>query len=291
VAIDSIRSHYVAIKGSQMHYLEAGSGAPLVFLHGNPTSSFLWRKILPRLAPLGRCIALDYIGMGQSDKPSIAYRLVDHISYVEAFLDALALRDATFVTHDWGVVIGLTLGRQRPELIRGIVLMEGHIHPIAGWDALDAGAQALFQQLRTDGLGQELAIEQNIFIEVVLPSGMHHTLTPHEMETYRAPYREKQARLPLWRWANEIPIQGQPADVHAMVSANQVYLATTNVPKLLLYGQPGAVIGAAEVAWCLRECPGLTASNIGPGIHFLPEDQPDVISAAIAAWYRRALRA
>lgn len=279
-----IRSQTINVKDSYMHYLESGAGHPIILLHGNPTSSFLWRNIIPHLEQKGRCIAVDCIGMGQSGKPDIQYRLVDHIAYIDAFLDALGVANMTLITHDWGVAIGLSISSRYPDQVQAIVLMEGHIHPIEQWENFDTESRAMFQQLRTESLGQSMVIDDNFFIETILPAGTRRALTREEMEAYRAPYRKKASRIPLLRWVNEIPIEGRPADVHAIITANQRYLATSDIPKLLLYAQPGAVIGAAEVDWCMRQCRNLTAVNIGAGVHFLPEDHPHTIGTTIAHW-------
>lgn len=282
-----IRSQMISVKDSEMHYLESGAGDPIVFLHGNPTSSYLWRNVIPHLEPHGRCLAVDYIGMGRSGKPNLAYHLVDHLTYIDAWFDALGLTNVTLVTHDWGVVIGLHLAARYPDRMHAIAFMEGHLHPIVRWDDFDAASQTMFKQLRTPPLGETMVIEENFFIETILPAGTRRRLSDEEMDAYRAPYRDKGARKPMLRWANEIPIAGEPADVHAIVVANQAYLATSAIPKLLLYASPGAIIGAADVAWCTQTCRQLTAIDIGAGIHFLPEDQPDAIGAAIAGWLER----
>ncbi len=279
-----IRSQTIRVKDSELYYLEVGSGDPIVFLHGNPTSSYLWRNVIPYLEPHGRCLAVDYIGMGRSGKPNIAYRLVDHLAYIDAWLDALALTSLTLITHDWGVVIGLQLARRYPDRVQAIALMEGHLHPIAHWDDFDADARIMFQQLRTPALGERMVLEENFFIETILPAGTRRTLSDAEMDVYRSPYRDKRARTPMLRWANEIPIAGEPSDVHAIVTANQAFLSAAAIPKLVLYASPGAIIGAAEIARCMQTCQQLTAIDIGAGIHFLPEDQPDAIGTAIASW-------
>lgn len=279
-----IRSQMIGVKDSEMHYLESGSGDPIVFLHGNPTSSYLWRNVIPHLEPHGRCLAVDNIGMGRSGKPNLAYRLVDHLAYIDAWFTTLDLRNVTFVTHDWGVVIGLAMAMRYPDRVQAIAFMEGHIRPIARWDDFDADSQTMFKQLRTPSLGETMVIEENFFIETILPAGTRRTLSGEEMDAYRAPYRDKHARKPMLRWANEIPIAGEPADVHAIVEANQAFLATSAIPTLLLYGLPGAIIGASDVAWCTQTCQQLTAIDVGAGIHFLPEDQPDAIGMAIAGW-------
>lgn len=279
-----IASKIIAVNGSPMHYLEVGAGDPILFLHGNPTSSYLWRNVIPHVAGHGRCIAVDLIGMGRSGKPQIAYRLADHIAHIDAFIDTLGLTDLTLVMHDWGVAIGLHFLARFPKRVRAIALMEGHIRTIDSWSHFDAGARAMFQRLRTEDVGRKLVIEDNFFIETVLPSGVQRALSATEMDAYRTPYREPRDREPLWRWPNEIPIEGYPADVHAIVSDNNATLATSPIPKLLLHAHPGAVIGPAEVAWCRRTLSNLTIVDLGPGTHFLPEDHPDAIGTALARW-------
>lgn len=279
-----ITSRMISVRDSWLHYLEGGTGAPIVFLHGNPTSSFLWRNVLPHVVPHGRCLAVDLIGMGQSGKPAIAYRLRDHIAYIDAFIEALGLANITFVLHDWGVAIGLHYLTRYPERVRAVAFMEGHLHPIASWADYDPGARAMFGALRSEPEGRRMVIEENFFIEAVLPSGVRRRLTVEERAAYGAPFLEPRSREPLWRWPNEIPIEGQPADVHAIVSAYQAHLAASSVPKLLLYAQPGAVIGPAEVAWCRANLDNLLAVDVGAGIHFLPEDQPGAIGEALASW-------
>ncbi len=279
-----IASKIIAVNGSPMHYLEAGAGDPILFLHGNPTSSYLWRNVIPHVAGHGRCIAVDLIGMGRSGKPQIAYRLADHIAFIDAFIDALNLTEITLVMHDWGVAIGLHFLTRCPQRLRAVAFMEGHIRPIDSWSHFDAGARAMFQRLRTETIGRTLVIEDNFFIEAVLPSGVQRDLSAAEMATYRAPYREPRDREPLWRWPNEIPIEGSPADVHAIVSGNAAALAASPIPKLLLHAHPGAVIGPAEVAWCKRTLSNLTIVDLGSGTHFLPEDHPDAIGSALARW-------
>jgi haloalkane dehalogenase len=278
------RSQTVAVEGSFMHYVEVGVGEPIVFLHGNPTSAYLWRNVIPYLMGSGRCIAIDCIGMGQSGKPDIAYRLVDHMNYIDAVIDALGLTNITFVAHDWGVVLALGFARRHAGRVKAIALMEGHIHPIERWSDFDEASQSMFKQLRTETRGRQMVVDEHFFVETILPAGTQRALSEAEMDAYRAPYRDRQARIPLWRWANEIPIEGHPPDVHAAVAANQAYLATADLPKLLFYAQPGAVIRAADVLWCQQTCRNLKAVDLGPGIHFLPEDHPAAIGTAIADW-------
>lgn len=278
----------VDVLGSWLHYRDVGDGPPVLFLHGNPTSSYLWRHVLGPVARAGwRCIALDLIGMGASGKPAIDYRLADHQVFLDAFLDALGLAPAAVVGHDWGAVLALDLLGRRPDRVRGVAVMEGHLHPVERWSDLDPGARELFGALRTPHVGEQMALHDNVFVEQVLPSGVLRRLTGAEMTAYRAPFPDPDSRRPVLRWAREIPIEGRPADVTALVERNQRVLATTTAPALLLHGIPGAVVTSTEVAWCRTHCPRLEVVDIGPGTHFLPEDRPDRISAALTSWLPR----
>jgi haloalkane dehalogenase len=281
-----VESRFVEVRGEPMHYLEAGAGPPIVFLHGNPTSSYLWRGVLPRLAPRFRCIALDLIGMGKSSKPEIAYTLRDHASYVDGFIERLGLDRAIFVGHDWGVALSCLHLARFPERVRAVVLMEGRIRPVERWADLAQGESDFFRGLRSES-GRGKVLEENVFVEQILPSGIARTLHDAEMAVYRAPYPTPRDREPLWRWVREVPIEGEPVDATVLVTEGLQALATSQIPKLLLHAQPGAVIGLAEVAWCRAHLPRLTAVDLGPGIHFLPEDHPDAIGAAISTWLDR----
>lgn len=222
--------------------------------------------------------------MGRSGKPDIAYRLGDHVAYIDAFIDALGLSNLTLVLHDWGVAIGLHYAKRFPEQVKALAFMEGHLRPIDSWENFDEGSRAMFKDLRTEGVGQRMVIEDNFFIEVILPAGTQRRLSEDEMNAYRAPYLEPRSRTPLWRWPNEIPIEGTPADVVEIVDGNWRYLAATDLPKLLLYAQPGAIIGAEAVARCKATFSNLTTTDIGEGLHFLPEDRPEEIGVALARW-------
>lgn len=278
-------SRYIDVLGSRMHYIEEGSGAPILFLHGNPTSSYLWRNVIPHLSGLGRCIAVDLIGMGRSDKPPLEYRFVDHARYLDAFIAALDLRQITLVVHDWGSALGFHYAARNPNKVRAIAFMEAIMRPIS-WDEFPASARGMFQGFRTPGKGEELIFDRNAFVERVLPGSIMRQLSDEEMERYREPYRERESRRPTWRWPNEIPIDGQPADVTEIAAAYSQYLQTSPVPKLLLTATPGALIQESMVRWCREHLPNLTIVEIGPGSHFVQEDQPHRIGEAIAEWLR-----
>ena len=263
---------------------DIGDGPPVVFLHGNPTSSYLWRDVLPQIP--GRRIAVDLIGMGGSGKPGIGYRLTDHIRYVEAFTDAAGLDEFTLVAHDWGVAIGFEYLRRHPGRVTSFAFLEGHVRPVAGWHRFDEGGRGIFQALRTPGVGERMALEENFLIEKLLPGGMDRDLTDAELDVYRRPYPDPASRRPLLQWAREIPVEGEPADVAELLTTALDHAAGTSIPKLLLHGEPGAVIDAENVEWCRAKLPGLEVVNVGTVSHFLPEDRPAEVARALSDWIR-----
>lgn len=277
-------SRYVTVLDSRMHYVEEGAGEPVLFLHGNPTSSYLWRNVIPHVSPHARCIALDLIGMGKSDKPDIGYGFFDHSRYVEGFIEALGLRDITFVVHDWGSALGFHYARRNESNVRGLVFMEGIVRPVT-WAEWPEQARGIFQAFRTPGTGEQLIFEQNVFVERVLPASIMRKLTDEEMERYREPFLDPPSRLPTLRWPREIPIDGEPADVFEAVQTYSEWFGVSDVPKLMLRAQPGAILPEPLVQWCRDNMRNLTVVDIGPGIHFVQEDRPHEIGKAIADWY------
>lgn len=280
-------SRYIEVHGSTLHYLDEGVGDPLLFLHGNPTSSYLWRNIIPYVTPLGRCIALDLIGMGKSDKPDIEYRFFDHVKYVEGFIEKMGLKNLTLVIHDWGSALGFHYAMRHEENIKGIALMEAILLPVPSWEAFPAGAREMFQAFRTPEVGWDLIVNQNLFVERVLPGAIVRTLTEEEMNHYREPFKEPRSRKPLWRWPNELPIEGHPADVVEVVATYNAKLQQSDLPKLLFYAAPGAIMQAPVVEWCQQNLKNLKTVDLGPGIHFLQEDNPHLIGSELANWYKR----
>jgi haloalkane dehalogenase len=280
-------SRFVEVEGSKMHYVEVGSGDPILFLHGQPTSSYLWRNVLPHLAPLGRAIAPDLIGFGRSDKPDIEYRFVDHARYIDGFIEALGLDRLTFVVHDWGSGLGFHWARRHPERVRGLAFFEAILAPIPSWDDFPAELRDVFRGFRSPETGRSLLIDQNVFIEKVLPGAVVRGLTEVEMDRYREPFKDPASREPVYRWPNELPIGGEPADVTEIVGAYNAWLQETDVPKLLLYAEPGAITRAPLVEWCRENLSELEVVHVGAGIHYLQEDNPDGIGKAVADWYRR----
>lgn len=283
--MDGFAVRDVPVAGTSMRCLESGRGAPVVFLHGNPTSSHLWRRVLPRLTGPGRrLIAVDLIGMGGSGKPHLGYRLDDHVRHVSALLDALSLTGITFVAHDWGVAIALECLRRDPGRFRGLAFMEGHVRPVASWADFDPGGRELFQRLRTPGEGERLVLAENFLIETLLPAGMNRRLTPAEHHAYRQPYPDPASRRPLLQWTREIPVAGEPADVADTLTRAWTSFAASGTRKLLVHGHPGAIITPATVTWCQRTQPGLRTADVGETSHFLPEDRPTELAGALDAW-------
>ena len=279
-------SKYVDVLGSKMHYAEEGDGDPIVFLHGNPTSSYLWRNVMPHLSAHGRAIAPDLIGMGKSDKPDLEYRFFEHANYVEGFIEALGLSNITFVVHDWGSALGFHYATRNQDRVRALAFMESIIAPVPSWEAFPKEFTQIFQSFRTEGVGWDLIVNQHFFVEKILPGGVVRELSEEEMNVYRAPYVEPASRKPLWRWPNEIPIQGEPSDVNEVVSNYNQKLVDWDIPKLLLYVEPGALMTKPVVEWCEVHLKNLTSIHLGEGSHYIQEDHPHAIGRAIADWYQ-----
>src|SRR5262245_27037965 len=277
-----------SVLGREMAYVEVGDGDPIVLLHGNPTSSYLWRNVLPHLEPFGRCIAPDLIGMGDSDKlpdsgPG-SYRFVEHRHYLGALLEAMDVRErVTFVVHDWGSALGFDWANRHREAVKGIAYMEAIVRP-QGWDHWDnMNMRPLLQALRSEA-GETMVLQDNFFIEEILPGAILRTLSAEEMAEYRRPFAEPgEGRRPTLTWPREIPIEGEPADVAAIVAAYADWLTTSDVPKLFLKAEPGALLaGGANLDTALA-WPAQTQVTVA-GVHFLQEDSPDEIGRAIAGW-------
>lgn len=279
---------FVEIHGRRMAYVEAGAGDPIVLQHGNPTSSFLWRNILPPLAGLGRCIAVDLIGMGDSDKLARsgpdAYRYVEHRDYLFAAWDALGVRDrVTMVIHDWGSALGFDWAYQNPDSVLGIAYMEAIVRPV-NWDEWPEQAKSIFQAMRSDA-GESMVLDKNVFVERILPGSVLRSLSDEEMAVYRRPYLEPgESRRPTLTWPRQIPIDGEPADVHDIVAAYSEWLSQCETPKLFVNAEPGAILTGAQREFC-RTWKNQVEVSV-PGSHFIQEDSPGEIATAIAEWRR-----
>jgi len=277
----------VQVHGARMAYIDEGSGDPIVFLHGNPTSSYLWRNVIPHVRDVGRCIAPDLIGMGRSDKPDIGYRFVDHALYIDGFLEALGLDRITFVVHDWGSALGFDWAMRHESRVRGLAFMEAILGPVPSWEQFTPQGREIFKKLRTPGVGETMVLDHNMFVEQLLPGSVVRRLSPAEMQDYRAPFVERTARKPMLAWPREIPIAGEPADVVTVVSRYRYALCQSQLPKLLFTVEPGMLVRAPLVAWCRASLPKLDVIALGRGLHFVQEDHPHAIGEHIAAWVRR----
>ena len=283
-------SHFVEVHGARMHYVEAGDGTPVLFLHGNPTSSYLWRNVIPHVAPVGRAIAVDLIGFGRSDKPALDYTFQDHARYVEGFIDVLDLDGLVLVVHDWGSALGLDYAARHPERVRGVAFMEAIVPPAFPMESLAGmGPSAeLFGKFRDPVEGRRLLIEQNVFIEqLVANATVTRKLGEAELEHYRAPFLDPATREPIYVWPNELPIAGEPARNVAVVERIGQWLRTAPHPKLLLYARPGAILPPFAAEWMIANYENLETVFIGPGRHYVQEDQPEVIGRNVADWMRR----
>jgi haloalkane dehalogenase len=276
-AADTHPRQRIRVLDSEMSYVDTGAGDPIVFLHGNPTSSYLWRNVIPYVSGYGRCLAPDLIGMGQSGKsPTNAYRFADHARYLDAWFDALGLtRDVTLVLHDWGSALGFYRAFRHPEQIKAIAYMEAILLP-RRWADFPNGRDAMFRAMRSAD-GERLVLNENFFIETVLPKSIIRQLSAQEMDAYRAPFRDRAARLPTLIWPRELPIEGEPADVAALVTQYGQWLAQSRI--LFIAAEPGSILVGRALDFC-RQWPNQRETMVR-GIHFIQEDSPDEIGAAL----------
>ncbi|MDH3439422.1 MAG: haloalkane dehalogenase [Gammaproteobacteria bacterium] len=282
------QKNFINVHGKRMAYVEMGEGDPIVFQHGNPTSSYLWRNIMPHLADQGRCIAVDLIGMGDSDKlddpgPD-SYRYVEHREYLFEAWDALDIKTrVTLVIHDWGSALGFDWARNHPGAVMGIAYMEGIVMPV-NWDDWPERATNIFKTFRSDA-GETVVLEKNVFVERVLPSSVIREMSEEEMNVYRRPYlNEGEDRRPTLTWPRQIPIEGEPEDVCQVVEDYSKWLESSDVPKLFVNADPGSILVGRQREFC-RGFANQTEVTV-PGLHFIQEDSPDEIGQAIADWRR-----
>lgn len=281
----------VNVKGKSMSYVEMGEGDPIIFQHGNPTSSYLWRNVMPHLQDQGRCIALDLIGMGGSDKLENSgpdrYTLLEHREYFDAALEALGVTErVTFVIHDWGSALGFDWARRHPDAVTGIAYMEAMVMPVT-WDDWPEAAREIFKGFRSEA-GEEMILEKNLFVERVLPGSVLRELSEEEMSVYRRPFLHAgEDRRPTLTWPRQVAIDGEPPDVVELIEAYADWLSETPVPKLFINAEPGAILTGRQREFC-RGWPNQQEVTVA-GNHFLQEDSPDKIGQAIAEW-RRTIR-
>ena len=277
---------HALVNGKSMAYVEVGEGDPIVFLHGNPTSSYLWRNIIPYTEALGRCIAPDLIGMGDSEKLEDSgpdrYRFVEHREYLDGLLDALGVeQNVILVIHDWGSALGFDWANRHREAVRGICYMEALVRPVS-WEDWPEAARKIFQGFRSDA-GEAMVLEKNIFVENVLPASVLRKLAPEEMAEYRRPFTEAgEDRRPTLTWPRQIPIGGEPEEVVKILDDYGPWMAENDVPKLFVNAEPGSILIGPQREFC-RSWKNQTEITV-PGLHFIQEDSPNEIGSALERW-------
>mgnify|MGYP000010805493 FL=1 len=284
----SYEKKFASVKGKQIAYVEEGSGDPIVLLHGNPTSSFLWRNVIPELVESGRVIVPDLIGQGDSEKLLASegperYSLEVAYSYVDGLLEIIgAMENVTLVIHDWGTGVGFLWAMRHPAAVKGVAYMEGIVKPVS-WSDWPESAVGIFKGFRSDK-GEDLILNRNMFIEGVLPSSVIRPLSSTEMDAYRAPHLETDDRQPLLNWPRQIPIEGEPKDVVALVNEYGAFMAASEIPKLFINADPGSILVGAQREFC-RSWPNQQEVTV-KGLHFIQEDSPVEIGQAVANWLK-----
>lgn len=284
-AFEPRQKKHVSVLGADMAYVEHGTGDPIVFLHGNPTSSFLWRKVIPEVGGSGRCLAPDLIGMGDSAKVAtgpLSYRFVDHREYLEAFLELLDV-DAKIILvgHDWGGALAFDWARRHADAVRGVVYMETLVTQLT-WEDWPDSARGIFQAMRSEA-GEEIVLNKNVFVERILPASVIEKLPEDVMTVYRAPYLEAgESRRPTLTWPREIPIEGEPEDVARILSDSEEWMSSSGVAKLFINADPGSILVGRQREVC-RSWPNQVEVTV-PGIHFIQEDSGAAIGQAISSW-------
>lgn len=281
-------SHFVEVFGSRMHYIDEGEGDPILLVHGNATWSYIWRNVIPHLTPYGRCIAPDLIGFGLSDKPNIQYQWNDQVRYLDEFVRKVGLKKITLVCNDFGISLGLCYAMRHEADVKGIAFFEGVFKTFKSLEeAYTTDFRPLFEQFRSGeegGDGYKLLVDQNLFIEQLLPRAAGRELTEEELRRYREPFREVRSRVPIWRFARSVPIGGEPRDVWAIMTETTEWFKRTTLPKLLFYATPGGLVTPEFVEWAQRNLKNLKVVHVGPGVHYLTETSPHLIGRELVKW-------
>ncbi|MQQ10295.1 haloalkane dehalogenase [Epibacterium sp. SM1979] len=280
----------VDVLDSTMSYLEVGAGAPVLFIHGNPTSSYLWRNVMPFVADTNRAIALDLIGMGNSAKPEITYDFADHARYLDGFVEALDLTDITLVGHDWGAALAWDFARRNPDKVVRLAFMEGVLPPAfpqSSYEAMGEEFGNMFHAMRDPEMGRQMIMVENSFVNQILPAMVNRSLGKTATAAYAAPYPEEADRLPTWMWPREVPIGGEPASNVELMNLIQAFMGETGMPVLLTYAEPGVLVPPQALPYYTGLIENLETSFVGQGLHFIQEDQPDAIGRALRDWMRR----
>ncbi|MDW5593848.1 haloalkane dehalogenase [Conexibacter stalactiti] len=279
-------SNEVAVLDSTIHWVEQGEGDPFVFLHGNPTSSFLWRKVFANLNGEGRLLAVDLIGFGDSGKPAIDYDLADHERYLDAWFDALDLRDVTLVLQDYGAAFGVSWARRNPDRVKAVALLEPVLWPIDSADLPEAFVQTR-ALVKRPGEGEEFVLEQNAFLTQLFPNVFLQPLPDDVLAEYLRPFPTPESRKPVIVFPRRLPVDNEPADTIALLEANAEWLASSEVPKLLLTFEPGFLLTPPILAWARETIKNLTVQEGGAGVHFVQEEEPEKVADAVKGWLPR----
>jgi haloalkane dehalogenase len=277
-------SKYIEVMGSKMHYIDEGEGNPILFLHGNPTSSYLWRNVIPYMTKKGRCIALDHIGVGKSDKPDIDYGFIDSYNYLEGFIDKLGLQNITLILHDWGAMMGFHYANMNRDNIKAITFMEAAID-VPRYETMPISIKVALSLMRTNFIGGLMVKRGNLFIKKMLPDMIVRKLTTEETAYYAAPYPDAKSRKPLHRWPQDVPIEGKPAFSAERLMAYAKWLKETDIPKLCFYITPGIGFQAPDLQIVQNEFKNTSIIKLGEGSHFVQEDYPHEIGEGISKWY------
>lgn len=279
---------YVEVLGANIHYTDQGQGPVLVFIHGMPTSGYLWRHVVDQMKSSFRCIALDLVGMGKSDKPDIDYSIFDHIRYFDAFMEALQLKDAVLIMHGWGSLIGLDYARRHPECIKGLTFYESHLRAAVDWDMLSLPVQQLASMLKQPKASYSAIVEKNYLVEKLLPRGAMQPLEASVLDKYREPFPDEASRKPLWQYVQELPLGRGESEVLELINNYSQWLMTSHCPKLLMYAMPGFITTMDTVIWARDHLSELEVVELGNALHFAQETMPQAFSDALKNWLSRS---
>ncbi len=285
-----IQRRETQVLGTTMSYLEQGQGAPILFIHGNPTAAYLWRNIMPHVSDTHRTIAVDLVGMGHSGKPAIDYSFADHARFLDAFVADLGLTEITLVGHDWGAALAWDFARRHPDLVVRLAFMEGVLPPAfpqASYESMGPEMGGMFRAMRDLEQGHKMIMQENMFVNAILPQMINRPLGAEATAEYGAPYAEVQSRLPTWVWPREVPIGGAPATNVTLMEDIAGFMGSTKMPVLLAYADPGVLVPPQAVPFYTGLIDNIETAFIGQGLHFIQEDQPDSIGRALEDWLRR----
>ncbi|VVC77162.1 Haloalkane dehalogenase [Aquicella siphonis] len=285
-------SKFVTVNGSKIHYIDEGQGDVILFLHGMPSWSYLWRNVIPHLSKNARCIALDLVGCGRSEQPDIEYSIADHIQYVNGFIEKLNLKNIVFVAHSWGSTFALNYAKSHEDNVKAMAFMEPLFSPFATWDEFNPGRPQVvetFKKFRTKDVGWDLIVNQDVFVSRIGDGGNLRSFTEVERKFYREPFESPRSRLPIWRAPQELPIAGEPVNVVNLIEEYNRWLRRTHLPILLFHVDQGAFISKDKLNWCKDNLKNLTTYDLGKGAYWYIEDYPHTISKELLNWYKKLI--